>query len=147
MNFVKLFVSLMILFVAVNLLLTIYRLLNRKWREGLENADDEQLGTRADDKCGPGSNCFPAAKSGSDSVNTFREWQEKNAAAAAAAAAAPAAPAPAAPAAPAPAPAPAPAATPAKKKAAPAPAPAPAPPAPAPPAPAPAPAPPPSPPP
>ena len=40
MDFVKIFVSLMILFVAVNLLLTIYRLLNRKWREGLENADD-----------------------------------------------------------------------------------------------------------
>jgi len=64
----------MILFVAVNLLLTIYRLLNRKWREGLENADD---------KCGPGSNCFPDAESGSDYGNTFREWQEKNAAAAA----------------------------------------------------------------
>ena len=40
MDFVKIFVSLMILFVAVNLLLTIYRLLNRKWREGLENANE-----------------------------------------------------------------------------------------------------------
>ncbi len=38
MNVVKLFVSLMILFVAVNFVLAIYRLLNRKWREGLENA-------------------------------------------------------------------------------------------------------------
>jgi len=47
MDFVKIFVSLMILFVAVNLLLTIYRLLNRKWREGLENANE----------CGPGSYC------------------------------------------------------------------------------------------
>lgn len=43
MDFVKIFVSLMILFVAVNLLLTIYRLLNRKWREGLENADTQAL--------------------------------------------------------------------------------------------------------
>jgi len=39
MNLAKLFVSLVILFVAVNLVLTIYRLLNRKWREGLENAN------------------------------------------------------------------------------------------------------------
>ena len=39
MIFVKIFVSLMILFVAVNLVLTIYKLLNRKWREGLENAN------------------------------------------------------------------------------------------------------------
>ena len=38
----------MILFVAVNLLLTIYRLLNRKWREGLENVNDG---------CGTGSYC------------------------------------------------------------------------------------------
>ena len=48
MNFVKIFVSLMILFVAANLLLTIYYFINRKWREGLENAGDE---------CGPGSYC------------------------------------------------------------------------------------------
>ena len=40
MNFVKVFVSLMILFVAINLALTIYHVLNRKWREGLENASD-----------------------------------------------------------------------------------------------------------
>jgi len=38
----------MILFVAVNLLLTMYNFLNRKWREGLENAGDE---------CGPDSYC------------------------------------------------------------------------------------------
>jgi len=38
MGFVKILVSLMILFVAVNLILTIYGLLNKKWREGLENA-------------------------------------------------------------------------------------------------------------
>ena len=47
MNFVKIFVSLMILFVAVNLLLTIYRLLNRKWREGLENASAATTATTA----------------------------------------------------------------------------------------------------
>lgn len=47
MNFVKIFVSLMILFVAVNLLLTIYRLLNRKWREGLENTNLTQAPTPA----------------------------------------------------------------------------------------------------
>ena len=47
MNFVKIFVSLMILFVAVNLLLTIYRLLNRKWREGLENSNLIQAPTSA----------------------------------------------------------------------------------------------------
>mgnify|MGYP000921747864 CR=1 FL=1 len=35
MNIVKLFVSLMILFVAVNLIITLYRYLNRSWREGL----------------------------------------------------------------------------------------------------------------
>jgi len=40
MNFVKIFVSLMILFVAANLALMIYKLLNRKWREGLENAGE-----------------------------------------------------------------------------------------------------------
>ncbi|RZD42326.1 MAG: hypothetical protein CXT73_03355, partial [Methanobacteriota archaeon] len=55
MDFVKIFVSLMILFVAVNLLLTIYRLLNRKWREGLENADTE---------CGPDSYCQNPLKPG-----------------------------------------------------------------------------------
>ena len=37
MNIVKLFVSLMILFVVVNFAIAIYRFLNRKWREGLEN--------------------------------------------------------------------------------------------------------------
>ena len=37
MNTVKLFVSLMILFVVVNFAIAIYRFLNRKWREGLEN--------------------------------------------------------------------------------------------------------------
>ena len=31
------FVSLMILFVAVNLIIAIYRQLNRSWREGLDN--------------------------------------------------------------------------------------------------------------
>ena len=44
MNIVKLFVSLMILFVAVNLIITLYRYLNRSWREGLEN-----LGTSSSD--------------------------------------------------------------------------------------------------
>ena len=43
MDFVKIFVILMILFVTVNLLLTIYRLLNRKWREGLENNYQEPI--------------------------------------------------------------------------------------------------------
>ena len=38
MNVVKLFVSLMILFVAVNFIIAIYRFANRRWREGLENA-------------------------------------------------------------------------------------------------------------
>jgi len=39
MNIVKLFVSLMILFVVVNFAIAIYKFLNRKWREGLENAE------------------------------------------------------------------------------------------------------------
>jgi len=43
MDFVKIFVILMILFVTVNLLLTIYRLLNRKWRERLENNYQEPI--------------------------------------------------------------------------------------------------------
>ena len=38
MNVVKLFVSVMILFVAVNFIIAIYRFANRRWREGLENA-------------------------------------------------------------------------------------------------------------
>jgi len=50
----------MILFVAVNLLLTVYRLLNRKWREGLENAN-------------------PLASSSSSSTPT--EWEKCTAAA------------------------------------------------------------------
>lgn len=40
MNVVKIFVSLMILFVVVNFVIAIYRFLNRKWREGLENAGE-----------------------------------------------------------------------------------------------------------
>jgi len=39
MNFVKIFVSIMILFVAINFALVIYRFVNRKRREGLENPD------------------------------------------------------------------------------------------------------------
>jgi len=54
MNVVKIFVSLMILFVAVNFTIAIYRFLNRKWREGLENAGE----------C-PGSYCMDK---GEDSV-------------------------------------------------------------------------------
>ena len=54
MNVVKILVSLMILFVAVNFTIAIYRFLNRKWREGLENAGE----------C-PGSYCMDK---GEDSV-------------------------------------------------------------------------------
>jgi len=54
MNVVKIFVSLMILFVVVNFVIAIYRFLNRKWREGLENAGE----------C-PGSYCM---NKGEDSV-------------------------------------------------------------------------------
>ena len=54
MNVVKIFVSLLILFVAVNFTIAIYRFLNRKWREGLENAGE----------C-PGSYCMDK---GEDSV-------------------------------------------------------------------------------
>jgi len=54
MNVVKVFVSLMILFVAVNFVIAIYRFLTRKWREGLENAGE----------C-PGSYCMDK---GEDSV-------------------------------------------------------------------------------
>jgi len=54
MNVVKIFVSLMILFVAVSFTIAIYRFLNRKWREGLENAGE----------C-PGSYCMDK---GEDSV-------------------------------------------------------------------------------
>ena len=56
MNFVKVFVSLMILFVAINLVLTIYHVLNRKWREGLENNMDLQE-VIEDIECGPSSFC------------------------------------------------------------------------------------------
>ena len=38
MNFVKIFVSVIILFVAINLVFAVYQTINRKWREGLENA-------------------------------------------------------------------------------------------------------------
>jgi len=69
MNFVNVFVSIMILFVAINLSIAVYRLLNRKWREGLENAQDECPGSYCLTYKNPpvchGSNtpCNPAASS------------------------------------------------------------------------------------
>ena len=52
MNIVKLFVSLMILFVAVNLIITFYRYLNRSWREGLENAEVSAANSATTSKTG-----------------------------------------------------------------------------------------------
>jgi hypothetical protein len=58
MNIVKLFVSLMILFVVVNFAVVIYNFLNRKWREGLENAE------------GPAANSATTSKTGATTKST-----------------------------------------------------------------------------
>ena len=46
MDVIKSFVSLVILFVLVNLLLVIYNTLNRKWREGMRNCKKIKNKTR-----------------------------------------------------------------------------------------------------
>ena len=86
MPFVNIFTSIVILFVAVNLAWLIYQFLNRKWREGLENASDSNAPMIPDATSCHGSNCdivgqfcpkgVPGASTSNYLCKNKKEWEE-----------------------------------------------------------------------